>query len=224
MKAALQQVFAGNVPPVDTVDISVQYGDFPAGSSIKSGAVYLSTRVKDTTVVLEDGKLHRVFKSLANEEVDPAALRAAETVFEGKGLEGLNKGPLQNAAWIMEGGKEVYELPFAHSETRPVFVVVEKGTNRILKVNASELEDPPAEWTKVAEIMEGYGEDELLKQAVVQAKQLLKIDLTGYQASKDPKMFSVVHFTKEGAPSVIGKYNAKGQFYALQLEEYGSGI
>ncbi|WNC16160.1 DUF4179 domain-containing protein [Brevibacillus brevis] len=224
MEAALQKVFQGEPVQAKTVDITIQYGDFPEGSSIKSGAVYLSTRVKNTTVVLEDGKLHRVVKSLANGEVDPAALKTAETVFDGTALDGLKKGPLDHLSFIMENGKEMYELLFDNSQFKPVFVVVEKGTNRILKVAASDLEDQPNEMAKYAAVMEGYTEDQLLANAAIQAKQLLKLDLTGYKAAKDPKSFSVVRFTKEGAPAVLGKYNHKGQFYALQLEEYSIGI
>lgn len=225
MAAALQQVFPGERVQADTVDIAVQYGDFPEGSSIKSGAVYLSTRVNDTTVVLEDGKLHRVVRSLANADVDPAALKAAETVFDGTALDGLKKGPLVNPSFIIENGKEVYELLFESSQSnKPVFVVVEKGTNRILKVMAGDLEDRPSDMADNADIMEGYTEDQLLANAAAQAKQLLKIDLAGYKAAKDPQSFSVVRFTKEGAPAVLGKYNVKGQFYALQFEEYSIGI
>ncbi|XOK61723.1 hypothetical protein ACJ7K1_00890 [Paenibacillus elgii] len=216
MEAALQQVFPGKNIQADTVGISVQYG-LPDDSPIKSGAIYLNTRVNETFIELENGKLHRVVRSLANEEVDQAALKAAESIFAGDGLEGLKKGPLNNPRLTIQDGKEVYELDFAASEKFPVSVTVEKGTNKIVKVVASDLQDKTDEIPKVADKIDGYSEVELLKNATVQAKQLLKVDLEGYKASKDPKMMAVVYFTKNGAPTVTGLYNAKGQFYDLEF-------
>ncbi|MDQ0495261.1 hypothetical protein QOZ95_003439 [Paenibacillus brasilensis] len=61
----------------------------------------------------------------------------------------------------------------------------------------------------------------LLKNAAKQSKELLKVDLTGYKATLDPKMTAVVHFTKSGSPALIGSYNSKGQFYELKFKEYG---
>ncbi|MEC0208138.1 DUF4179 domain-containing protein [Paenibacillus ehimensis] len=219
MEAALQQLFPGQNTQVDTVGISVQYG-LPADYPIKNGAVYLNTRVHNTFIELENGKLHRVVRSLANEEVDQAALKAAESIFAGDGLEGLRKGPLDNPSLVSQDGKEVYQLHFAASDKFPVGVVVEQGTNRIVKVVAGDLQDKIDEIPKVADKINGYSEAELLKNAMVQAKQLLKIDLEGYKATKDPKMMSVVYFTKNGAPTVVGLHNAKGQFYHLGFEEY----
>lgn len=218
MEAALQQVFPGQNIAVDTVGISVQYG-LPDDSPIKSGALYLNTRVNNTFIELENGKLHRVVKSLANEEVDLEALKTAESVFVGNGLDGLKKGPLNNPLLIVQDGKEAYEFHFAASDKFPVFVTVEKGTRKILKVNASDLQDKIDKFPDVFDTIEGYTEAELLKNAKVQAKQLLKIDLEGYQAAKDPKMMAVVYFTKSGAPTVMGQYNSKGQFYNLEYDE-----
>ncbi len=61
----------------------------------------------------------------------------------------------------------------------------------------------------------------MLKNAAKQSKELLKVDLTGYKATLDPKMTAVVHFTKSGSPALIGSYNSKGPFYELKFKEYG---
>ncbi|WP_152961823.1 hypothetical protein [Aneurinibacillus migulanus] len=220
MKAALQQVFPGSNLQVDEVNLSVQYGDFPANHPIKNGAVYMHADIDKTSITLENGKLITIFKSLTPEEVDKAALKAAEGVFVGLNSLGLQKKPLKTSSLTVKDGKEIYTFTFSDSDTEsPVFIVVEKGTNKIMNIQARGLEDTTAEYATVRDKLEGYSEQQLLKQATVQAKQLLSMDLTGYKVSKAPQMLNAVYFTKKGTPTLVGQYNSKGQFYVLGFKE-----
>ncbi|SDJ34980.1 hypothetical protein SAMN04487909_11635 [Aneurinibacillus migulanus] len=145
-------------------------------------------------------------------------MKAVEDTFVGLNGLGLQKEPLETASLIVKDGKEVYTRTFSDSDT-PVFIDVEKRTNKILNVYANELEHTTAEYPAVFDKLEGYSEEQLLKQATIQAKRLLSIDLTGYKASKNPQMVGVVYFTRKGTPTLVGRYNSKGQFYVLGFEE-----
>lgn len=185
MNTALHQAFPGSNPQVDAVHISVQYGHFPTNSPIKSGVVYMAAMVDKTSIILENGKLHRIFKSLTNEE-------------------GLKKEPLNALSSVTKNSKEVNNITVNMAE----------GTDKSTSVNASNPRDFEAMHTKLKE----YSETQLLENATVPAKQLYNIDLKEYKVSKDPNLIGVVHFTKKGAPSLIGNYDSNGQFFTLGLD------
>ncbi|WP_090736947.1 hypothetical protein [Paenibacillus sp. Mc5Re-14] len=204
LKSVLQEPEASKIP--ENVNISVDKSpEYP------KGAVDLYTRIDNNIIILREGKVLRTVKMLAKQEIDENALKAASGVFAG--LEGVKQGALNEPTQLItENGKTVYNLMFG---TDPVFVNVEKGTNKVIKVAAYELQDPVANYKEAYKKMKSYSEAQLLKNAAGQSKELLKVDLTGYKAKLDPKLTAVVHFTKSGSPSLIGTFNSKGQFYEL---------
>ncbi|OBA05144.1 hypothetical protein A9P44_15220 [Paenibacillus polymyxa] len=210
LKSVLQEPEASKTPK--EVNISVDKSpEYP------KGAVELYTRIDNNTIILREGKVLRTIKLLAKQEIDENALKAASGVFAG--LEGVKQGALNEPIQLItENGKTVYNLMFG-TGAHPVFVNVEKGTNKVTKVAAYELQDSAANYKETYKKMKSYSEAQLLQNAARQSKELLKVDLTGYKAKLDPKLTAVVHFTKSGFPSLVGSFNSKGQFYELEFKE-----
>ncbi|MDP1512634.1 hypothetical protein L8C07_21955 [Paenibacillus sp. CMAA1739] len=206
LKSVLQEPEASKTP--EEVNISVDKS---------KGAVDLYTKIDNNIIILREGKVLRTIKLLAKQEIDENALKAASGVFAG--LEGVKQGALNEPTQLItENGKTVYNLMFG-TGAHPVFVNVEKGTNKVTKVAAYELQDPVANYKEAYKKMKSYSEAQLLKNAAGQSKELLKVDLTGYKATLDPKLTAIVHFTKSGSPSLVGSFNSKGQFYELEFKE-----
>jgi hypothetical protein len=80
--------------------------------------------------------------------VDKAVLKAAADTFVGLNCLGLQKEPLKASSLTVKDGQEVYTLTFSDSDT-PVFIDVEKRTNKVMNVYAGELENTTAEYPTV---------------------------------------------------------------------------
>ncbi|MBV6715568.1 hypothetical protein [Paenibacillus chitinolyticus] len=74
----------------------------------------------------------------------------------------------------------MYEFVFSSSKfTHPVFVTAEKGANKVLKVDASDLKDGIEDMAQLTKKLESSRANQLLTEAKKHAKQLLQLDLTG---------------------------------------------
>lgn len=213
IKAVMQDTLSEQKTP-ESISVSTTYDK----RQDHVGETELYVRSGDHILFIHDGKLTKHIQILTNINIAPAILETAQGVF--KGWDGVKQGPLnQGSSWLTrEDGKEVYKLVFGNGNT-PVFVNIDKPTGKILKAEATELQDSAATYTQSFDKLMNISEAQLLKQAIKQAPALLNLDLTGYTAKKDAHFTALVHFTKKGSVSVNGSYNADGQLYMMERAE-----
>ncbi len=156
-KRQIQSALKTVLPGVDKTPERVKVS-YEKSQSEPKGALGLYVRLDNDIIILRDGQVIRSIKLIKNEEIDEGVLKAAEGVFVG--LEGIKQGTLVEPTQLLtENGKTVYTLVFG-TGPNPVFVNVEKGTNKVTKVSAHELQDSPANYKEAFKKMKSYSEDQ----------------------------------------------------------------
>ncbi|MCM3703328.1 hypothetical protein [Paenibacillus macerans] len=210
LKDAWKKAFPKNNEELDIV--IVNYTD--------SEGLKVNTGNDAGTVYLTNGKLVYSTVDVKDKDVPQPAKAAADAALAKIG--GLKKKVRSVSGMTMKPNqKPVYNLAYT-TDKGNVWIDVEKGSNRILTVNAIALSDQLHRVnTKDREAIENkiksYTVDQLLKTATKQAKSIMSLNLSGYTAEKVEGNEDTVMFTKKGAPQVQGKFNSKGQFYYFEV-------
>ncbi|RRJ66576.1 hypothetical protein EHV15_29360 [Paenibacillus oralis] len=192
-----------------------------------------ATNSKNESVDLMGGKLDYVSGKLKEQEVPAAIKKAAAEALSRAGA--TAKGSPDVTFGNKPNEKKVYYFTYRETNKGEVKVNIEETTNRLLGLSLEDSsllkdlsqvskEKAEEEMNAIHEQVNGYSLDELKKAAVEQAKAMLNLDLSEYKAAKrDETSKSSYHnsvvFTKEGAPSVTGYFNAKGFFHGFNIEQ-----
>ncbi|PYE47325.1 hypothetical protein HUB98_19565 [Paenibacillus barcinonensis] len=166
----------------------------------------------------EKNKLSYTQENAAIEDLAPQDIEAAEAVF---GKLDLPMGELQGVVLQHKGKKHIYEFMYA-TEKYGTWIGVDQSSHQVVAVNAIGLSDDI--YNKGQEAVDEYYRKmkaitarQLQETGVAQAKLLLGIDLNGHTVKKEAFPSDRAVFTKEGAPTVEGRFNSDGGFYSIHI-------
>ncbi|CAM3856258.1 MULTISPECIES: hypothetical protein [Paenibacillus] len=183
-------------------------------------------------VNLVDGKAARGGGAL--KEVPAPIQKAAAQALSRVGAKQGKDNP--RASFVIElNKKKVYALEYKTNKGN-IELEIEESTNRLLGIKLQALslvkelsevsvENPEKETQAIREKVNSFSLGKLKIAAVKQAKEIMNLDLSGYQAAREensgaPSAFhDAVIFTKKGSPTVTGYFNSKGVFSGFRIEQ-----
>ncbi|MFB5678409.1 hypothetical protein ACE3NQ_28500 [Paenibacillus terreus] len=165
------------------------------------------------TIYVTDGKLD--YSVVEVKEVPAAAKKAAQQTLTKLGL--TKKAETVRSQTLKPGKKPVYNFSYSTNKGN-VWIDIEKGTNKVMEVNAFALSDynkKDVDIDTVTKKIEQFSIESLMEKATKQFKAVMNVDLSGYSAAKEKNNSDTLIFTKKGAPTLMGKFSSDGTFYNI---------
>ncbi|WP_238651413.1 hypothetical protein [Paenibacillus piscarius] len=161
--------------------------------------------------------------------VEKTAAQAVSKLTHGK----IKTGAKLDRVYIREGKPDVYQYKY-NSQAVQVSFAIEDQTLELLQVDVHPMDgqgvDNYEDFQKREQAKEAMIKkltvDTLMKNAMSDAQTMLNLDLKGYQGAIGTNTWDAdyMNFTKEGAPSVTGRYEADGAFTSFTVDKYDQSI
>jgi len=221
LKETWETLFPGEEPKYVNISESIYYEGTISSNALQNKQIYMQ----------ENGKVYGI--DYAPGEA-PASLQeeAAEVLSrltDGK----IKQGAKLDRMYVRDGKPNVYQYKYK-TKTMNVSFAIEEQTLELLQADV---------YLKDGKGVDNYGEfqkreneksaelkkltlDTLLENAVKDAKKMMDLDLKGYKGTIGANAWDedYMTFTKEGAPSVTGRFNKDGSFSSFTVDKYNQTI
>lgn len=221
LKETWETLFPGETPKYVSISESIYYEGTISSNAMQNKQIYMQ----------ENGNVYGV--NYAPDDAPASVQNKADQVFSKLTDGKVKQGAKLDRMYVSDGKPNVYQYKYK-SKTMNVIFAIEEQTLELLQADVyhsdgksvdSYEEFQKREEEKNAKIKK-LTLDTLMKNAIRDAKNMLDLDLEGYQGARGTNAWDedYMTFTKEGAPSVTAGFNKDGSFSSFIIDKYNQTI